>query len=76
MTIILYYVLCCNLCLVYGLKSVCSSKICSEVSARVETVIKMIEDAVDKNDVCPSCVEAIFLVVGGNDVENVKSFSG
>ena len=51
-------------------------KVFTRGGARVETVIKMVEDAVDKNDVCPSCVEAIFLVVGGNDVENIKSFAG
>ena len=51
-------------------------KVFTRGGARVETVIKMVEDAVDKNDVCPSCVEAIFLVVGGNDVENIKSVSG
>ncbi len=36
----------------------------------------MICDAIDDKEVCTSCVESIFLVVGGNDTENIRSNSG
>ena len=36
----------------------------------------MIQEAVDKEEVCTSCLQSIFLVVGGNDTENVRSPEG
>ncbi len=51
-------------------------KVFTKGGARVETVIRMIRDSLTNNEVCTSCVEAIFLVVGGNDAENIRSASG
>ena len=38
----------------------------------MERVIRMVKDAVTNEEVCTSCVESIFLVVGGNDAQNIK----
>ena len=51
-------------------------KVFTKGGARVETVIKMIRDAVDNKEVCTACVSSVFLIVGGNDVENIQSSSG
>ena len=51
-------------------------KVFTKGGARVETVAKMVRNAVDNKEVCTSCVQSIFLVVGGNDAENIKSESG
>ncbi len=41
--------------------------------ARAETIVHMIEEAVQKGEVCTSCVRTVFVVAGGNDAENIKS---
>ncbi len=51
-------------------------KVFTKGGARVETIISMIKEAVDKGEVCLSCVESVFIVGGGNDAENVRSTSG
>ena len=52
-----------------------SFRVFTRGGARVQTVIKMVKDSVDKGEVCPSCVENVFLVVGGNDVQNIRAES-
>ena len=44
--------------------------------AKVGTIIHMVNDAVDKKEVCTCCVETIFLVAGGIDVAGITSSSG
>ncbi len=51
-------------------------KVFTKGGARVETVIKMVRDCVDNGDICTACVESIFVVAGGNDVENIRSADG
>ena len=47
-------------------------KVFTRGGANVERVIRMVKDAVAKKEVCTSCVQSIFLVVGGNDAQNIK----
>ena len=48
-------------------------KVFTKGGARVDTVRKMVKEAVEKKEVCTSCVQSIFLVVGGNDAANARS---
>ena len=36
----------------------------------------MVKSSIKRGEVCTSCVQSIFLVVGGNDVENIKKEPG
>ena len=51
-------------------------KVFTKSGAHVHDAIKMVKFSLEKREVCPSCVQSIFLVVGGNDVENIKSEEG
>jgi lysophospholipase L1-like esterase len=51
-------------------------KVFTKGGAHVDTVIKMVKSSLENKEVCPACVESIFLVVGGNDVQNIKSEPG
>ena len=51
-------------------------KVFTRGGAHVETVAKMITEAIEKGELCTSCVQSIFIVAGGNDVENIISNSG
>ncbi len=48
-----------------------SFKVFTKGGARVNTVINMVKHAIDNHEICTSCVETIFLVVGGNDAKIV-----
>ena len=51
-------------------------KVFTKGGARVETVVRMVRDAVANKEVCTSCVQSVFLVVGGNDAQNIRSEKG
>ena len=51
-------------------------KVFTKGGARMEDIIKMIDEAVLDKDICTSCISSIFIVAGGNDVENIRSLSG
>ena len=51
-------------------------KVISHHGARVQNIIKRVEDIVKDDTICPDCVENIFFVCGGNDVENIRNEAG
>lgn len=51
-------------------------KVFTKSGAHVRDVIKMVKSSIEREEACPACVESIFLVVGGNDAENIQSEEG
>ena len=48
-------------------------KVISRPGARVATIAKTFTDIIDNESICLNCVQDVFVVCGGNDMENVNS---
>ena len=44
--------------------------------ARVGTIIKSVESKIKNKTLCLDCIQNVFLICGGNDVENIRTESG
>ena len=51
-------------------------KVICHPGAKVRTIINKFEDIIRDGTICPECIQDIFLVCGGNDVENIRSNFG
>ena len=53
----------------------CFEVICHP-GAKVRTIIKSFEDIIKSGTICRECIQNVFLICGGNDVENIRNEAG
>ena len=51
-------------------------KVFTKPGAHVQDIIKRVRDVFNDTEVCLDCVDSVFIVGGGNDVENIGSEIG
>ena len=44
--------------------------------ARVENILQDVFAAAENKNICRSCIEKVFIIGGGNDLENIRSDAG
>ena len=43
---------------------------------RIEDILQDVFAASENKDICRSCIEKVFIIGGGNDLENIRSDAG
>lgn len=51
-------------------------RVFSHPGARVRTIINKIHGVFKDDEICTKCIENVFIVCGGNDTENITSYTG
>ena len=47
-------------------------KVFSNPGAHVKNIISDVQSVADENDICRQCVDSVFVVCGGNDIQNLR----